>query len=131
MPDITLNTLSFDDCTLGRLFIKGKSFFTLELPWKDNKPSISCIPPGIYKFKKRFSPNKQMLVIELEGVEGRTYIQIHIGNRTAQIEGCILPGTGIKDYNDDGIPDVVGSVEAFNKIMELAPENGTIKITRS
>lgn len=131
MPDITLNTLSFDDCTLGRLFIKGKSFFTLELPWKDNKPSISCIPPGIYKFKKRFSPNKEMVVIELEDVEGRTYIQIHIGNRTSQIEGCILPGLAIKDYNDDGIPDVVSSEEAFTKIMELAPENGTIKITRS
>lgn len=131
MADIILNTLSFEDCTLGRLFIKGKSFFTLELPWKGNAVNISCIPAGTYKFKKRFSPSKEMVVIELEGVGGRIYIQIHIGNRTSQIKGCILPGLGIKDYNDDGIPDVVSSEEAFTKIMELAPETGIIEINRN
>lgn len=114
--------------TLGILHCGDKRFFTLELPWLDNAPSISCIPPGKYKWKKRFSPGKKCEVIELIDVPGRSYIQIHLGNYTRQIEGCILPGMGLKDIDDDGIFDVTNSGEAFDKIMSMTADNGEIEI---
>ena len=133
MPDILLDTKSYADCTIGRLFIAagGFSCFTLELPWLDNAGGVSCIPAGIYSYKKRMSPGKGYTVIELIDVPERTFIQIHLGNFTSQILGCIIPGTAIKDVNADGIPDVVDSEKAFNKLMCAAPDKGTIEIRRS
>ncbi len=79
-------------------------------------------------YKKRVSPSRKKEVIELVGVDGRSYIQIHPGNYTRQIQGCILPGLGLKDIDKDGIFDVTNSTAAFNKIMALAPETGNIEV---
>lgn len=114
--------------TLGILKIGDFECFTLELPWLENLKNISCIPEGSYLYKKRVSPSRKTEVIELTGVEGRSYIQIHPGNYTRQIQGCILPGLGLKDIDKDGIFDVTHSSAAFNKIMALAPETGNIKV---
>ena len=114
--------------TLGILYCGDNRFFTLELPWKDNAPNISCIPPGIYKWKKRFSPGKQYEVIELIDVPGRSFIQIHLGNYTRQIKGCILPGMGLKDIDKDGVFDVTNSEKAFNQIMVMTADYGEIEI---
>lgn len=114
--------------TLGMLYCSDKRFFTLELPWLDNAPNISCIPLGKYKWFKRFSPSKKYNVIELIDVPGRSYIQIHLGNYTRQIEGCILPGMGLKDIDEDGVFDVTHSEKAFNQIMEMTADNGEVEI---
>ena len=65
--------------------------FTVELPWKNNKPYISCIPSGVYKAFRRAS-ERNGNVIELNDVPGRTFIQIHIGNTADDLSGCIAVG---------------------------------------
>ena len=36
--------------TLGNLYYNDELIcYTIELPWKNNQKSISCIPPGLYK----------------------------------------------------------------------------------
>lgn len=132
MADIQLQRMySDDDCTLGVIVVSGLRFFTLELPWLNNAPNISCVIDGKYNYKKRVSPGKGYEVIELIDVPGRSYIQIHLGNFTNQIQGCILPGTGLKDIDEDGCIDVTGSENAFNSIMENTPDLGTIEIINS
>ena len=114
--------------TLGVLHCGEYRCFTLELPWLDNAINISCIPPGVYKWKKRVSPGKGYEVIELIDVPGRSFIQIHLGNYTHQIKGCIIPGLGLRDIDKDGIFDVTHSGPAFNQIMAMTADSGEIEI---
>lgn len=107
------------DCTIGTINFGNNRYFTLELPWQDNKTDVSCIPPGLYKAQYRNSPSNGD-VIELKDVPKRTYIQIHAGNYTRQILGCILVGDSLKDINTDGIIDVTNSNNTLQKLLTWA-----------
>jgi len=86
---------SGDDCTLGVLTgDDGFYLFTLENPWKDNQPNISCIPAGTYNVVP-YSGTKYQNVWKLENVEGREAILIHWGNTEKNTEGCILVGANV------------------------------------
>lgn len=115
------------DCTLGRLAYGDFQCFTLELPWKDNKPFISCIPPGVYKATKIMSPTLG-LCINIQGIFGRTYIRIHTGNYTRDIKGCILVGKSIQFIDGDSIPDVGSSVAALDALMDALPNEFLIEV---
>jgi len=104
------------DCTVGVLSFCGLRLFTLELPWLDNEKNVSCIPRGIYRAYIRNSPANGY-VLELLDVTNRTHIQIHAGNFTHQIKGCILVGDSIKDINKDGVPDVTNSKNSLAKLL--------------
>ena len=88
-----------DQGTEGMLIINGFRCCTLELPWRDNKSNISCIPPGEYKVKVRHS-NKFGNVYWITDVENRSWILMHSGNYAGDISkgfkthvaGCILLG---------------------------------------
>jgi hypothetical protein len=92
------------------------TFCTLELPWKDNQKSISCIPQGNYICKNIIRPNRSW-ALHLQDVPNRSEVLIHSGNYTTDIRGCILIGLHFNDINHDGITDVTGSVTAM-KILE-------------
>ena len=88
-----------DQGTLGKLYYSNFSCYTLELPWRDNKRNISCIPAGEYDSKIRISP-KFGKVYWLTEVENRSFILMHSGNWAGDVEkkfkshvnGCILLG---------------------------------------
>lgn len=124
---ITIDTISYPDCTLGRLWVDGFQCFTLERPWVDNKQNVSCIPSGEYQYFFRKSPSNGD-VLELKGVPGRSFIQIHKGNYVHQIAGCILVGDGVKDINGDGKPDVTNSTNTLRKLLSIAGDSGTVRI---
>lgn len=117
----------WDDCTIGRLWINNFQCFTLELPNLDNQQDISCIPAGDYEYYFRNSPHNGD-VLELRNVEDRSYIQIHAGNYTRQILGCILVGDGVKWLDGDSIPDVTNSKNTLKRLLKEAGTSGTIKI---
>jgi len=82
------------------LFAPGDfSCYTFELPWRYNRPSVSCIPEGIYKVEMRLSP-KFGFTYWVKGVKNRSYILIHSGNYAGDVNkglkthvnGCILLG---------------------------------------
>jgi len=85
--------------TEGILFTNGFNCKVLELPWRDNKQNISCIPSGEYETIIRVSPRFGTIYWVLK-VEGRSYILIHSGNWAGDVEmgykthvaGCILIG---------------------------------------
>ena len=102
-------------------------FVTLELPWKDNQQNISCIPEGKYTWQKYMSP-KHGEVLLIHQVPNRSMIEIHKGNFTTDIEGCILPGDSHTDINGDGVIDVTNSAVTLNKILDICGQSGTIII---
>lgn len=116
-----------DDCTLGILDVLGFRCFTLELPYLDNKQNVSAIEGGVYEYIYRLSPSNGD-VLQLQGVPGRSYIQIHSGNYTSQIKGCILVGDSIKFLNNDNIPDVTNSKATLAEVLKRAGNSGTIEI---
>lgn len=88
-----------DQGTRGILFADSFHCQTIELPWRDNQRSISCIPAGEYKVSIRQSP-KYGLVYHIKEVPSRSYILIHAGNFAGDkykgyrtnVAGCILLG---------------------------------------
>jgi hypothetical protein len=103
--------------------------FTLELPWHGNSRSISCIPSGTYKATKYQSP-KHGEVVLLHGVPNRSWIEVHAGNFTRQVEGCVLVGDGIKYLDGDDIPDVTNSGETLKLLLDLLPNEFDVLIER-
>lgn len=89
---------STNEGTFSTIIFGGQYLYTGELPWKDNRPNISCIPTGEYIVQVRISP-KYGKVYEIK-VAGRTYILFHQGNFCGDIsqglrthvQGCILLG---------------------------------------
>jgi len=133
MATIRLDTWLQPDCTLGRLMFNRFDCWTLELPWRDNQKSISCIPAGLYKCEIYQSP-KNGRVLLIKDVSGRTFIQIHSGNYTRQILGCILVGDGIKYLDADRIPDVTNSrntLAKFLAVVDAANDDIWIDIRRA
>ncbi|WP_430928937.1 DUF5675 family protein [Polaribacter marinivivus] len=92
--DILLHRNYFKEGTNGTLFINGNFFcFTIELPWRDNKRNISCIPEREYEIKTRFSKKFQHHLI-VKDVKGRSFILFHPANdANKELLGCIAPVT--------------------------------------
>ncbi|WYZ18476.1 DUF5675 family protein [Flavobacterium soyae] len=95
--------------------ISGKEIlcYTLELPWADNLNNISCIPPGQYNGVLRYDKPDGWR-IQLEDVPERTGVQIHVGNYTSEIQGCILLGQDAKLENCS----VQNSSKAYSKLKK-------------
>ena len=104
---------------------------TLELPWKNNKENISCIPVGTYPFKKRYSNKNSRTVIGIYDVPNRTEIEIHIANYVYELKGCIAVGIGKADINGDGLMDVTKSKAALYALLAILPESGFIHINNA
>lgn len=86
-----------ENSVLGKLYCNGEFIaHTLELAWKDNQKSISCIPKGEYKCRVRYrneSGNYDYVHLLVQDVPDRSYILFHRGNYPSDTKGCILTGT--------------------------------------
>ena len=87
-----------DESTIGELFLNGERFCdTLELPYRDNQKSISCIPTGEYKVRLRLpreSATRHYIHLLVKDVKDRSHILFHRGNTAKDTRGCILVGQG-------------------------------------
>ena len=125
---IKIQRTYYEDCTVGRLWCGDFQCFTLELPMLNNASDVSCIyPAGGYSGRKHFSPRNGD-VIAIDNVMDRTNIQVHSGNYTSQILGCILVGDSIKFLNNDKIPDVTNSRNTLKKLLSILPDTFNIEI---
>ncbi|WP_367209160.1 DUF5675 family protein [Sphingobacterium sp. R2] len=91
--------------TNGTITYQGEVIcHTIELPYRNNIPRISCIPIGQYKLEKRRYP-KHGEQIGIPIVLGREAILIHAANNAwKELQGCIAPvttltGEGRGDYS--------------------------------
>lgn len=127
-------TSTNDEGTEGVLITPSFSCYTLELPWRDNKQSISCIPTGEYDVRIVKSP-RFGIVYHITNVPNRSHVLIHSGNFAgdvllgykSHVEGCVLLGTKIGKYkNQKAILTSKVAVHAFMREMQNKPFRLTI-----
>lgn len=89
------------DATIGKLVLPDYECYTLERPWRNNEPKISCVPQGTYPMVLEHSAKFQRPLWELKDVPGRSEVKLHAANRASELEGCIAPGVhlGIMQSN--------------------------------
>lgn len=114
-----------DAGTFGSLLINGQPFcFTLELPWRENRPQLSCIPPSRYGVSIVRSPHFGR-VYHVENVPGRANVLMHSGNYAGDVTkgfkthvlGCIL--LAFRHCVMDGQPAVYNSRPAVSKFIRI------------
>lgn len=78
--------------TNGLLSYEGKPVCkTIELPWRNNKQRVSCIPEGRYRLIRRMH-QKHGDQLAIPNVPGREAILIHPANfALSELQGCIAP----------------------------------------
>jgi hypothetical protein len=120
-----------ENSTIGDFHVNGYPFcHSLELPWHDNKPDVSCIPEGTYKVIVDHSESKGRMLPHVLDVPDREGIRIHIANFTSEIHGCI--GLG-KIKKTDSVFDSGGAFNPFFSLMLEAIAKGesvTLEIVR-
>ena len=104
--------------TLGRLEIdNGPTLYTIERPWKDNRPYLSCIPTNSAGYELEWDRTGRIKdVPRLRHTNPRTQINIHAANYASELHGCIAPGL---DWRVDGhVAMVLDSQEAMDLLLE-------------
>lgn len=136
---MTLQLLRFGLVTDGPQFGLLRSdaapiCLTLELPYKDNKPEISCFPAGEYichrSFDRRTSGGMLIpLTYEIANVPNRRGILFHVGNFLRDTEGCVLCGLGLNFQGEQ--PMLSDSAKGFNRFISQVKnmESFTLKVS--
>lgn len=94
--------------TFGKLTFNDFSCYTVERPWLNNAPRVSCIPEGLYNLVWHNGPKFGKTVALVggtvsqypDGVAKRSAILIHPANEMNDLEGCI------------GLGDMLGYIRA-------------------
>lgn len=100
--------------TPGRLVTEDRELVlpTLEQPWWDNRPFLSCIPPGFYALEPYVSqssgPTWRMVgetvgavKADLGGAVTRYGCQLDRANHARQLQGCVAPGRRMGRLGDE------------------------------
>lgn len=125
---LLISRYSFSDKqTIGNGYVLDDSgiiiyeFNTLELPFKDNKNNISCIPIGNYIAKKRYS-KKFKTHFHIQDVPNRSLILLHRGNFHTEIRGCVLCGGDLNYIDGDNYIDVANSTKTMKELLKILPK---------
>lgn len=125
-----IRLITSDQGTVGRLTTDGFSCYTIELPWRDNAPQISCIPKGEYHVVWSKSPRMRKWTYEILNVAGRGGIRMHSGNYAGDRSrgylssslGCPILGKTVgKLQNQTAVLCSRPTVAAFEKHMGKKP----------
>jgi hypothetical protein len=125
LADRTLGELRVYDAG-GALRLEG---YSLEPPWRDNRVGESCIPPGLYDVRRRWSRRYREHLIVL-GTHPRSLILLHAGNYPRDTRGCILPGLGRADIDGDGLDEVTSSRKALVILLRVVEAEGRLCLTQ-
>lgn len=94
---------------------------TIEPPYLNNQKFISCINSGDYWVYRHVSP-KFGDCFKIQKVPKRSNILFHPGSFKKNTKGCVLPGLGFADLDDNNIKDVFSSKNAMNLMFEKLPD---------
>lgn len=125
---ITLETMSFNNCTVGKFYVDGVVLFnTIEPPWKNNEPVISCVPAGVYELNPCKSPRfgdtycleNTDLGVSLNRNTKRTHILLHKANMASELLGCIAPVSYFGVLTGKTEWCGMSSAKAYDKLMNV------------
>ena len=129
---ITLERFAYlDTGTFGRLAVgHDQTFYTVEAPWKNNQPFISCIPEGLYELQPHDSRkygevyalvNPEMGVTHYKEQSSLRYAcLLHVANWPKDVQGCIGPGMSYGIRNNE--MQVISSRDALEKVLAFIDE---------
>jgi hypothetical protein len=127
-----LERVYLSDRTLGSLYDdKGEMIAkTLELPWKNNSRSVSCIPEGKYKvIKEPPKADRPYVYFRVLNVPGRSGILIHRGVKPIHSKGCILVGSRFAEVNSNQ-PILESSTVKMDWLAKNLPDSFELEITK-
>ena len=108
--------------TFGTLRVGAQEWFTVECPWRDNAPGVSCIPDGNYPLKlgtyfggDGVGGKPDYPAYEILHVPNRANIKVHVANVALQVKGCV--GIGRVLGTDLGKWAVRESKDAYREFM--------------
>lgn len=126
---LTIEAIRLEESLDGTVSVlrieKELQCFILENCSWQNKPFLSCIPPGVYTCKRINSP-KFGNTFEIINVPGRTDILFHAGNTSNDTAGCLLTGRRLGYLKDKRA--VLESRFAFKEFMKRLDDVKEFKI---
>ena len=128
--NIILNRFrSTSEGTFGVLTVAGEKFYSVEKPWENNIPEISCVPSGEYSLIPHDSNkygmvlclvNKEKKVTHFKESDSKRYAcLIHVANYERDVIGCIGLGDKRLGYM------VTNSRKSIDKFYKLVNPNET------
>jgi hypothetical protein len=130
--DVIVDRVYLPTETLGSLYFNGKLMCkTMELPWKDNQRSVSCIPEGVYEVTKeapipandpKGRKERPYWHFRIHNVPGRSGVLIHKITYVSGLKGCIGVGKQHFDVDGDGVPDIIQSSAALQELVATLPD---------
>lgn len=131
MKEFKIERVYLSDRTLGSFYIDNEVVAkTLELPWKGNSRSISCIPEG--KYIVRRNPPKEdrpYSYFRFDKVPGRSGILIHRGVKPLHSKGCILVGSRFANVESNE-PILESSGVKLQWLVDNLPEDFVLEIIK-
>lgn len=117
----------------------------LELPWRDNKPRISCVPSGVFYAELAphghlWSPREDGKLYRFLDIPGRQLVEIHAATWAGDVskgwhsdlEGCMAPGLkeGVLAPPDTGKEQecILNSRAALREFMNLT-DTARLRVT--
>ena len=127
------------NCTLGVIEVGDLLLYTIERPWVNNQPFVSCIPSGRYAlglWKPDLADEEEPWRMRLnmfskEYGNERSAIQIEIGNYANDFAGCVGVGYGTRRYftEDSQLRYMVTeSGLAWNTLLAIVEDNANKKV---
>src|SRR5690554_3564150 len=94
MLSVCLKRTYYPDGTNSVFLLYGQPVcHAIELPWRSNRRSVSCIPEGRYRLQP-YKSRRFGSFLMVADVPGRSGILIHAANNAAaELQGCIAPVT--------------------------------------
>ena len=133
MDNYTLERVHLETETLGSIYDPSGALVckTMELPWLDNKNSVSCIPEGTYTvIKQPAKPSRNYPYFRIPTVKGRSGILLHRITYVKDLRGCIGVGSRFADLNGDKVPDMTGSGVKLQWMIDNLPDTFTLTIKK-
>lgn len=135
-PCVLLSRLvTGDDGALGRWSVGPHRWFSLELPWRDNKQNISHIPVGEYRLdfiRARRAFSGMFDLYWIHDVPERSGVLAHVGNYAGDValamrtdsNGCVLLGKShgrIGEKKQRAVFQSQTAVREFHEFMQRRP----------
>lgn len=116
----------------GTMTFGDFSCFTVERPWVNNQPRVSCIPDGMYSAIWHNSPRFGRTIAIVGGSVSlspspnhqRSAILIHQGNTMDELLGCIAVGDSLGMVN--GRWAVLNSVRTLGRFHAAIPQTNSM-----
>ena len=129
MLALCLRRTYLDGGTNGSISIGGRVIcHAIELPWRNNRRNVSCIPEGRYRLSL-YASRKFGRCLLVHDVPGRSGILIHPANdASAELRGCIAPVTKHTGAGR-GLYSRIALERLEREVLDVLEEGGEVFLT--